>query len=119
LQFDKEQNEHNNHLLDTTLVNPKSDRMYGQTYLFIVLGSFPPNIVDRAVSFAGTFAWMRVPTNNGGTQDLGGGNCGRMRPLLTHQRTHKSAGLQVIPRTTSQAFGLPDPSPSVRGHRCC
>ncbi len=53
LQFDKEENEHNNHLLTTTLVNPKSDWMYGQTYLFIVLGSFPPNIVDRAASFAG------------------------------------------------------------------
>jgi hypothetical protein len=54
LQFDKEENEHNNHLLLTkTSVNPKSDWMYGQTYLFIVLGSFPPNIVDRAMSFVG------------------------------------------------------------------
>ena len=59
LQFDKEENTHNNRLLTTTLVNLKSDWMYGQTYLFIVLGSFPPSIVDRAVSFAG-YIYMNV-----------------------------------------------------------
>ncbi len=48
---------------------------------------------------------------------MGGGNCGppssptpQLRPLQTHQRTHKNAGLWENPQATSQDFGLPDPS---------
>jgi hypothetical protein len=91
---------------------------------WLSLGPFPPTLSTERRRLRVTLAWMWVSPNNGRTWDWGGGNCGRPsspmplpQPLLTLQKTHESAGLQATPHATSQAFGLPDPSPSVRGHR--
>ena len=69
----------------------------------------------------GTFAWMRVPTENGGTWDWGGGDrqlpsspTPPLKEAQTHQNNSWSAILQVTPRQFSQDFVPSGPSLSVQ-----
>ncbi len=113
-------NSKHNNKLTTTPSRSNIDWIIGQMYFQIVLGSIPPKVAKRAMSFAGYNRITQAPTNNAEIGAMGEGNPASpsspmppLRPLQIHQNIHTSSDLRTNLGAICQAFGSSNPSPSA------